>query len=63
MQTLNELYQIRFLNDEIVGLRARLQDAGPRTTAILLANIAINNRKIAEIESVNVICVDFGVRK
>jgi len=59
MQTLDELFQIRFLADEIADMRARLVDAGPRTKAILLANIDINNRAISAIERKNVVHVDF----
>lgn len=48
---------------ENISIRACIQNAGPRTKAILLACLDINNRKLAIIESANVIHVNFGGRK
>lgn len=51
------------LRAENLALYAQLGAAGTRTKAILLANIDINNRKIAVLESVNVLTGHFGGRK
>lgn len=56
--------ELFILQAEIEYCRNQLNvHKGTRTRAILLANIDINQRKIAAIKSPNVIVVDFGGRK